>query len=41
MPTWVFYSLISMLFAGLTVVVAKMGLRGISSDLGLADAEAS
>lgn len=36
MPTWVLYSLISMLFAGLTAVVAKLGLRDISSDLGLA-----
>lgn len=36
MPTWVLYSLISMLFAGLTAVVAKLGLNGISSDLGLA-----
>ncbi len=36
MPTWVLYSLLSMLFAGLTAVVAKLGLNGISSDLGLA-----
>ncbi|WP_229379916.1 hypothetical protein [Fibrella forsythiae] len=36
MPTWVIYSLISMFFAGLTSVVAKMGLKDISSDLGLA-----
>ncbi|MBC8152573.1 MAG: EamA family transporter [Bacteroidetes bacterium] len=35
MPTWVIYSLISMIFAGLTSVVAKLGLQGISSDLGL------
>ena len=36
MPTWVIYSLISMLFAGLTSVVAKLGLKDISADLGLA-----
>lgn len=36
MPTWVIYSLTSMFFAGLTTVVAKLGLKGISSDLGLA-----
>jgi len=36
MPTWVIYSLISMFFAGLTSVIAKLGLKGISSDLGLA-----
>ncbi|WP_375447860.1 EamA family transporter [uncultured Fibrella sp.] len=36
MPTWVIYSLISMFFAGLTSVIAKMGLKDISSDLGLA-----
>ncbi|CCH03636.1 putative membrane protein (plasmid) [Fibrella aestuarina BUZ 2] len=35
-PTWVIYSLISMLFAGLTSVVAKLGLKAISADLGLA-----
>lgn len=36
MPKWVLYSLISMLFAGFTSVVAKMGLKDISADLGLA-----
>lgn len=36
MPKWVLYSLISMLFAGFTAIVAKMGLKDISADLGLA-----
>ncbi|RYC66734.1 EamA family transporter [Spirosoma sordidisoli] len=36
MPTWVLYSLISMLFAGLTSVIAKLGLNDISANLGLA-----
>jgi transporter family protein len=33
---WVAYALLSMLFAGATAVVAKLGLDGISSELGLA-----
>jgi transporter family protein len=36
MKTWVLYAIISMIFAGFTSVVAKMGLTGISGDLGLA-----
>ena len=36
MERWVIYAIISMLFAGLTSVPAKSGLKGISSDLGLA-----
>lgn len=36
MKTWVIYALISMLFAGFTSVIAKLGLSGISGDLGLA-----
>ncbi len=36
MDRWIFYALLSMVFAGCTSVIAKMGLRGISSDLGLA-----
>lgn len=36
MPTWAIYSLISMFFAGLTSVVAKLGLKDISADLGVA-----
>ncbi|MEJ0089613.1 MAG: EamA family transporter [Limisphaerales bacterium] len=36
MKTWVLFAIISMVFAGLTSVIAKMGLAGISADLGLA-----
>jgi len=36
MKTWVIYALISMVFAGLTSVIAKLGLSGISGELGLA-----
>lgn len=36
MDRWVIYAFISMAFAGFTSVIAKMGLAGISGDLGLA-----
>lgn len=36
MKNWVLFSLISMVFAGLTSVIAKMGLKNVSSDTGLA-----
>jgi transporter family protein len=36
MERWIIYALISMAFAGLTAVLAKQGLEGISSELGLA-----
>lgn len=36
MERWVIYALLSALFAGMTSVVAKIGLSGISGDLGLA-----
>ena len=36
MKNWVLYSFISMFFAGLTAVIAKMGLKNVSSDTGLA-----
>ena len=36
MPTWVFYALASMFFAGLTSVIAKFGLSNVSGDLALA-----
>lgn len=36
MKLWVIYAFISMVFAGVTAVIAKIGLTGISSDLGLA-----
>ncbi|SDM04102.1 EamA family transporter [Siphonobacter aquaeclarae] len=32
MKSWIAYSLLSMLFAGMTAVVAKAGLKDISSD---------
>ncbi len=35
MEKWITYALISMVFAGFTSVVAKMGLAGISGELGL------
>lgn len=36
MERWVAYAFISMAFAGFTSVIAKLGLTGISGDLGLA-----
>lgn len=36
MERWVLYAILSMFFAGFTSVIAKMGLAGISADLGLA-----
>lgn len=36
MKPWIIYALISMVFAGLTSVTAKLGLAGISGELGLA-----
>lgn len=36
MERWVIFALISMLFAGVTSVIAKHGLAGISADLGMA-----
>jgi len=33
---WILYAFISMVFAGFTSVIAKLGLAGISGDLGLA-----
>lgn len=36
MEKWVLYALLSMVFAGFTSVIAKLGLTGISGDLGLA-----
>lgn len=35
MERWVVYALLSMVFAGFTSVVAKQGLEGITSELGL------
>lgn len=36
MERWVVYAFASMFFAGFTSVIAKLGLAGISGDLGLA-----
>ena len=36
MERWVVYAFVSMAFAGFTSVIAKLGLNGISGDLGLA-----
>jgi transporter family protein len=35
MEKWIIYAFISMFFAGFTSVIAKMGLSGISAELGL------
>ncbi|HRI78055.1 MAG TPA: EamA family transporter, partial [Cyclobacteriaceae bacterium] len=35
METWILYAILSMLFAGMTSVLAKYGLQNINSDLGL------
>ncbi|ADJ62786.1 EamA family transporter [Herbaspirillum seropedicae] len=36
MERWILYAFVSMAFAGFTSVIAKLGLTGISADLGLA-----
>jgi transporter family protein len=36
MKLWIVFAVISMVFAGLTSVIAKIGLTGISGELGLA-----
>ena len=36
LKSWVLYAFLSMLFAGATSVIAKLGLTGISGDMGLA-----
>lgn len=35
MEKWIVYAFVSMVFAGFTSVIAKLGLTGISGDLGL------
>jgi len=35
MKTWIIYAILSMVFAGLTSVLAKYGLQNVSADLGL------
>jgi transporter family protein len=37
MQNWFILALISMFFAGLTSVIAKFGMTGISADLGLSN----
>ena len=41
MERWVQYAFFSMVFAGFTSVIAKLGLAGISADLGLPSGPAS
>ncbi len=36
MERWILYAIISMLFAGLTSVIAKFGMKDLSSDTALA-----
>ena len=36
MKPWILYAIVSMIFAGVTSVMAKMGLEGIPGELGLA-----
>ena len=36
MDRWIIYAFLSMAFAGFTSVIVKLGLTGISGDLGLA-----
>jgi transporter family protein len=36
MKPWILYAVVSMVFAGFTSVIAKLGLAGISGELGLA-----
>jgi bacterial/archaeal transporter family protein len=36
MKSWIIFAVISMIFAGFTSVIAKLGLSGISGELGLA-----
>ncbi|MDE3234315.1 MAG: EamA family transporter [Bacteroidota bacterium] len=35
METWILYAILSMVFAGVTSVLAKYGLHNVSADLGL------
>jgi transporter family protein len=36
METWIWYAILSMIFAGLTSILAKYGLEKVNADLGLA-----
>ncbi|MGC3948670.1 MAG: EamA family transporter [Chryseolinea sp.] len=35
MQTWMIYAILSMIFAGITSILAKYGLQNVSADLGL------
>jgi transporter family protein len=35
MQTWIIYAILSMIFAGITSILAKMGLQNVHADLGL------
>lgn len=35
METWILYAILSMIFAGLTSILAKYGLQNVNADLGL------
>ncbi|MBS1640169.1 MAG: EamA family transporter [Bacteroidetes bacterium] len=35
MQTWIMYAILSMIFAGITSILAKYGLQNVSADLGL------
>lgn len=35
MQTWVMYAILSMVFAGITSILAKYGLQNVNADLGL------
>ncbi len=35
METWVVYAILSMIFAGITAILAKYGLENVNADLGL------
>ncbi|MBS1580242.1 MAG: EamA family transporter [Bacteroidetes bacterium] len=35
MQTWIIYAILSMIFAGITSILAKYGLQNVSADLGL------
>jgi len=39
MEKWILYAIISMLFAGLTSVIAKFGMKDLSSNTALAIAQ--
>ena len=35
MQTWMIYAILSMIFAGITSILAKYGLQNVSADFGL------